>query len=214
MESPEVREAREQHERAWMEAARMNGVDVDTNGLYNQNMKMGDDDDLEGQVSNQHQSLVRYPLLPYSKHISNDNADSYGRIEDESVIVDASSEGRPRFARQQQDAIEDVTSDPRGFFYNFDYQVPFIRVPTEGRQSSNIVEVLARASDSDKNVETEMRSVKKVENKRKRASQNHQLEFIPVEQVRDDQTKPKPQTKFNRSVKQQGRGSIKFKHTV
>ena len=135
-ETPEVKQAREDHERLWKEAARLNGVDLDSNDLYNSNAEKlenenyDDEQELEGQVSNQHQSLARYPVLPYTQPIVPDNAKAFGKVVGDAVIVDSTNinEARSRYARQQQaDAVVDeVTSEPRGFFYSFDYQVPFI----------------------------------------------------------------------------------------
>lgn len=135
-ETPEVKQARKEHERLWKEAARLNGVDPDSNDLYNPNAEKlendsydDDEQELEGQVSNQHQSLSRYPVLPYTQHIHPENSRLFGKVDDDSVIVDPTSNInnlRSRFARQQQNEIEEVTSEPRGFFYSFDYPVPFI----------------------------------------------------------------------------------------
>lgn len=160
-ETPEVKKAREEHERQWMEAARMNGVDVDTVGLYNTNSDTHYDDveELEGQVSNQHQSLTRYPHLPYSKHLTATNAEDFGRVADDAVVIESpattNNQIRSRFARQQQEEEvtdeQQVTSEPRGFFYSFDYPVPFIRshaaardLSFEEQQPTNIVENFAQ----------------------------------------------------------------------
>lgn len=132
-DTPEVKAAKEEHERLWKEAAKLNGIDAEYNSnaekLESDNYNDGDYGDLDGQVSNQHQSLARYPVLPYSQHIAPENAKSFGRVVDDSVIVDSNNEARSRFARQQSD---EVTSEPRGFFYNFDYQVPFIAERNSG----------------------------------------------------------------------------------
>lgn len=135
-ETPEVKQARKEHERLWKAAARLNGDDPDSNDLYNPNAEKlendsydDDEQELEGQVSNQHQSLSRYPVLPYTEHIHPENSRLFGKVDDDSVIVDPTSNTnnlRSRFARQQQNEIEEVTSEPRGFFYSFDYPVPFI----------------------------------------------------------------------------------------
>lgn len=167
-ETPEVKEARAQHEKLWKAAARLNGVD-DSNGFYNSNVERlendnYDDEEPQGQVSNQHQSLARYPVLPYSQHIAPDNAKTFGKVVGDSVIVDTNEE-HSRFARQQRDEIEEVTSEPRGFFYSFDYPVPFIveknarvrRGPAEAASErvEDIVDIRfgqdasQRASDSD-----------------------------------------------------------------
>lgn len=142
-ETPDVRKAREEHERLWKEAARLNGVDPDANDYisnvdrFESEADESDDDDgeeeLEGQVSNQHQSLIRYPALPYSGHIVPSNARSFGRVVDDAVIVDSAKSGSEqpvvRFARQNEvvEEEDEVASEPRGFFYSFDYPVPFLK---------------------------------------------------------------------------------------
>lgn len=141
-ETPDVRKAREEHERLWKEAARLNGVDPDANDYmpnvdrFESEADESDDDDgeeLEGQVSNQHQSLIRYPALPYSGHIVPNNARSFGRVVDDAVIVDSAKSGSEqpvvRFARQNEviEEEDEVSSEPRGFFYSFDYPVPFLK---------------------------------------------------------------------------------------
>lgn len=143
-ETPEVRAAREEHERLWKEAAKLNGVDPDANFMSNADRfesedddgndeDEDDDDELEGQVSNQHQSLSRYPALPYSGHIVPENAKSFGRVVGDAVVVD-SIQPVSRFARQrrqQQNEVDEddneIPSEPRGFFYSFDYPVPFLK---------------------------------------------------------------------------------------
>lgn len=143
-ETPEVRQAREEHEKLWKEAARLNGIDPDASE-YNPNIdrfENDDDDDddeereLEGQVSNQHQSLARYPVLPYSTHITPENSKKFGRVVDDSVIVDSLK----RIARQQQgeNEVEEVTGEPRGFFYSFDYPVPYLRSLSDAQASENV----------------------------------------------------------------------------
>lgn len=130
----------------------MNGVDPDRNDLYNSNADRLDDDNnnedenLDGQVSNQHQSLSRYPILPYTEHIAPGNAKGFGKVVEDSVIVEPRiNEARARFARQQGEA-EEVTSEPRGFFYSFDYQVPFI--VDRNAKLKQVEESEAQASDN------------------------------------------------------------------
>lgn len=221
-DTPEVRQAREEHERLWKEAARLNGVDVD---LYNSaaerlENESYDDDDQEGQVSNQHQSLTRYPILPYTEHIAPDNAKSFGKVTGDNVIVDSNNNNnqRSRFARQQQNEVDEVTSEPRGFFYSFDYPVPFIvdrnaqsRQGPEAQASEQFVVRVAAddiAEVLDLNVE---------ETQRPQVSKNIPDKIVAKEEV--STTKPsylKPeatvvevaspkQTTINR-----GRGSVKF----
>lgn len=217
-ETPEVKKAREEHERLWKEAARMNGVDVDANGLYNTNLDTtdddNDDDELEGQVSNQHQSLTRYPVLPYSKHLTSKNAEEFGRVAgDDSVIVDASTENqiRSRFARQQQQQVEEVTSEPRGFFYSFDYPVPFLRSHAAqefSQQSTNVVERIAHAK-------RDVVAAHAGEN----LTTARDTKLIPAfSAAAEEPAPPKQVRKVNRSVatavNRTGRGSIKFKNTL
>lgn len=135
-ETPEVKQAREEHERLWKAAAKLNGVDPDSNDAYSPHAEKleennyDDDHELEGQVSNQHQSLSRYPILPYSNHIKPENARSFGKIKDDSVVIDAANINnlRTRFARKQNnfDENEETTGEPRGFFYSFDYPVSVV----------------------------------------------------------------------------------------
>lgn len=158
-ETPEVKAARKEHERLWKAAAKLNGVDPDSNDEYSANAERlegnnyDDDQELEGQVSNQHQSLTRYPILPYSNHIKPENARNFGKIDEDSVSVSAANINnlRSRFARMPNDfndkEEEEVTSEPRGFFYRFDYPVPVIS--DRNARNRNLPE--AQASE---NVET------------------------------------------------------------
>lgn len=204
-DTPEVKKAREEHERLWKEAARLNGVDPDRNDLYDANAYKPEDDndngdqELEGQVSNQH-----------ATHISPKNAKSFGRVVGDSVIVDAVDEVHNRFARQQRNEVEEVTSEPRGFFYSFDYQVPFIvNQNSEAQASEQISKVLgtpistdleAHASDASINVNFE--DVKfdhesKIQDQNSRVSENIRDKIIPEDEVHDVQTSPKQQISIN-----------------
>jgi hypothetical protein len=240
-DTPEVRQAREEHERLWKEAARMNGVDVDSTDVYNpaaenlENDDYNDDDgELEGQVSNQHQSLTRYPVLPYEDHISPDNAKSFGKVTDDSVVVSSrnvNNNQRSRFARQQSNDIDEVTSEPRGFFYSFDYPVPFI-VDRNARlrqapeaQASEQIDVRVEA-DANNFYETPSEKVKN-DAQQTRVSENIRDEILPQDEVHDVQVSPKQkvtnvakklrvtekEVKAETSPKasvNRGRGSMKF----
>lgn len=186
----------------------MNGVDVDTNGLFNANVPADDDieEELEGQVSNQHQSLIRYPNLSYAKHLTPTNARDFGRVEGDSVVVEAAPSSK-RIVRQQSAEEETATSEPRGFFYSFDYPVPYIRshaarqMSFEEQQPTNIVE---RFVDNANIVgENQTRGVRHTEH----ISKNVHDQVVPAI---DDHVQVK---KVSRSVNR-GRGSIKFKHTT
>lgn len=186
-ETPEVRAAREEHERLWKEAARLNGIDADSNGYYNT-----DNDDLEGQVSNENEKVARYPLLSYTKHISSDNAEDFGDVRDDSVIVEATGkrEARSRFARQQ-DNVEEVTSEPRGFFYSFDYAVPHINDHGSARniegQSSDNIETYSRTNAD--NEETEAGDEQRI-------SAKIAAGILSDDEVHDAQIHPKQKAQF------------------
>lgn len=231
-ETPEVKKARKEHERLWKAAARNNGADFDSNDLYNpnaerlENENYDDDQELEGQVSNQHQSLARYPVLPYSKHIAPENAKRFGKVIDDSVIVE-SNEIRSRFARQHQNE-EEVTSEPRGFFYKFDYPVPFIAARNARSKrfpdalTSDNEEISARNRINNSNVSSQ----KPLEHAGiQRVSQSIVDGAVPEDEVHDVQTSPKQKivsgkesfdAKTEKSAAAQksikmNRGTIKFK---
>lgn len=176
----------------------MNGVDVDSNGLFNANVAETnyDEEELEGQVSNQHQSLTRYPHLPYAKHLSDSNAREFGRVEGDSVVVEAAPSSK-RFARQQAE-VETATSEPRGFFYSFDYPVPFIRgrqMSFEEQQPTSIVEQIV---DDSANIARESQT--------REARHTEHISENVHDQVADDHVQLKKASR--------GRGTIKFKHTT
>lgn len=183
-DTPEVRAAREEHDRLWKEAARLNGIDAESNGYYN-----SDNDDLEGQVSNQNENFARYPILSYEKHISSDNAKDFGDVRDDSVIIEASKKrSKSRFARQF-DNIEEVTSEPRGFFYNFDYAVPFINDHGSARniegQSSDNVEIYTRSDAETENDDDDLPVSAKIA-----------AGILSEDEVHDAQIHPKQKTQF------------------
>ncbi|XP_070491950.1 uncharacterized protein Cpr67B [Chironomus tepperi] len=186
-ETPEVKAAREEHERLWKEAARLNGIEAESNGYYST-----DNDDLEGQVSNQNVKSIRYPILSYDKHISSDNAEEFGDVRDDSVIVEAAgkNKARSRVARQY-DNVEEVTSEPRGFFYSFDYAVPFINDHGSSRniegQSSDHIEIFAR-TDID-NKETE-------DDEEQNISAKIAAGILSEDEVHDTQIHPKQKAQF------------------
>lgn len=224
-ETPEVKQAREEHERLWKEAARLNGVDVDATDLYSSaaerlENESYDDDDQQGQVSNQHQSLTRYPILPYTEHIAPGNAKSFGKVTGDNVVVDTNNNNnqRSRFARQQQNEVDEVTSEPRGFFYSFDYPVPFIvdrnaqsRQGPEA-QASEQFDVRIPADNIVENLDLNLE-----ETQRPQVSKNIRDKIVPKKEVSTakasylepeespvEVASPKPAT-INR-----GRGSVKF----
>ena len=110
----------------------MNGVDVESIGLFNSNDAESQYEELEGQVSNQHQNLAPYP---HERH-----------------LLSSDDEAAKRVTRQE--SVE--TSNPRGFFYSFDYPVPYIKSknarqsPFDNQQqaSSSVVEQIVRANNN------------------------------------------------------------------
>ncbi|XP_049540804.1 uncharacterized protein LOC125954476 isoform X2 [Anopheles darlingi] len=136
-ETPEVREARLAHMRAWEEAASLARANPDVSsddGSYKgtfQSNGVEEDDESEPMtaLSNQHQSLIRYPSLPYTEHIAPESA---APLSDEGVVVEAV---RSLTKRQSTDsdavlwdeqAGTEPAGEPKGFFYSFDYPVQLI----------------------------------------------------------------------------------------
>lgn len=191
-----------------------------------ENENYDDDQELEGQVSNQHQSLARYPVLPYSQHIAPQNAKRFGKVIDDSVIVE-SNEIRSRFARQHQNE-EEVTSEPRGFFYKFDYPVPFIAARNARSKrmpdalSSDTVESSSR-NRLNRNNESPQKPLEPYADVQ-RGSQSIVDGVVPEDEVHDVQTSPKQKivsekegfeakTEENPAAQKSkvNRGTIKFK---
>ncbi|XP_035910581.1 uncharacterized protein LOC118511512 [Anopheles stephensi] len=139
-ETPEVREARLAHMKAWEEAANLARANPDvTSGSTDDEPYRAvqantvedepEQDEILAAVSNQHQSLIRYPSLPYTDHISPSvSSDALG---DEGVVVEAVRNVKKRNNEQDEQAAgsEDepaVSADPKGFFYSFDYPVQLV----------------------------------------------------------------------------------------
>ncbi|XP_053687906.1 uncharacterized protein LOC128737315 [Sabethes cyaneus] len=130
-ETPEVQAARIAHLKAYKEAAEL----VRTGGpAYPfrrpvQNGVEEEEDEVVGALSNQHQSLVRYPSLPYDKHIS---AETSPAASNDAVVVEAkhtlTKRQNPEGSYKEEE--EEPQYDPKGFFYSFEYPV-FNIVETE-----------------------------------------------------------------------------------
>uniref|UniRef100_A0A182NZU3 Cuticle protein 6 n=1 Tax=Anopheles epiroticus TaxID=199890 RepID=A0A182NZU3_9DIPT len=138
-ETPEVREARLAHLKAWEEAANLARAnpDVSSSGSdepyravqANTVEEEPEQDEILAAVSNQHQSLIRYPSLPYTDHIA--PAVASDGLEDEGVVVEAVRSVKKRDNDQNDQAQagsedEPVSADPKGFFYSFDYPVQLV----------------------------------------------------------------------------------------
>uniref|UniRef100_A0A182WBZ6 Cuticle protein 6 n=1 Tax=Anopheles minimus TaxID=112268 RepID=A0A182WBZ6_9DIPT len=134
-ETPEVREARLAHMRAWEEAARLaranpdfssSGADEPYRAVQANTVEDDpEQDEILAAVSNQHQSLIRYPSLPYTDHISPSVASD--AVHDEGVVVEAVARSvKKRDNDQTASGDEQVPADPKGFFYSFDYPVQLV----------------------------------------------------------------------------------------
>nr|XP_019527246.2 uncharacterized protein LOC109399262 [Aedes albopictus] len=126
-DTPEVREARIAHLKAWEEAAQLSRSGKPISSLNNkpvQNSVDEEEDEIVGALSNQHQALARYPSLPYTDHISPNNAPA---ASNDAVVVEAQ---RNLKKRQNEESVQGATDeeeepkyDPKGFFYSFEYPV-------------------------------------------------------------------------------------------
>ena len=143
-ETPEVRAAREAHQKAWEEAARLASLNPDPmSDVYNADANKLDEEQSEmaqaleiiSGVANQEQALTRYPNLPYTNHIK---PNSESASVPDSIVIEAESRSNKRYAKfrsEENNEEEEAVSEPRGFFYNFDYPVPLI-VANEAAENS------------------------------------------------------------------------------
>lgn len=219
-DTPEVQKAKEEHARLWNEAAKLNGIYSDSNESYNKNAEIlesehytDDEQELEGHVSNQQQSLARYPVLSYSEHITPDTAREYGNVVDDSVVVEANeiNEVTARAVRKESENLtEEVKSEPRGFFYSFDYPVQVIvdrigsaRAQPEAQAEASEIHYDVRYRDSEENLpETTF----EYQTQHPRVSENIRDGLVPAEEIHDVQTHPNQksaeQHRFNVHVKE------------
>uniref|UniRef100_A0AAG5DD28 Cuticle protein 6 n=1 Tax=Anopheles atroparvus TaxID=41427 RepID=A0AAG5DD28_ANOAO len=137
-DTPEVREARLAHLKAWQEAASLaranpdvSSAGSDPSAIYPAvqgnavEVEPEQDDEILAAVSNQHQSLIRYPSLPYTDHISPDSSAAKGVLSDEGVVVEAEARSVQK-RENDEDSDGTVPADPKGFFYSFDYPVHLV----------------------------------------------------------------------------------------
>lgn len=129
-DTPEVREARLAHEKAWKEAANLarSGKPIGDLSKPIHNGVDDEDDEIVAALSNQHQSLVRYPSLPYTSHISPEvPVLASSASSDDAVVVEAEHNVKKREnvkSLAESDANEEEPQyDPKGFFYSFEYPV-------------------------------------------------------------------------------------------
>jgi hypothetical protein len=148
-ETSEVREARRAHEIAWEEAARLaaQNPDVD-NDHYSQTAEDIENDEPIAEVSNQHQSLTRYPSLPYDYHISPNNKRTNGVVINDAVVVEAQKKKKRQI---DDEPVEEEQYDPKGFFYSFEYPVSVIVDKDELKAAgSEVKEVIVKDESDDR----------------------------------------------------------------
>jgi len=168
-ETPEVQAARAAHEKAWAAAAAAARINPDPmSDIYNANSNKLDEEQSEADqameiisgVSNQ-QSLARYPNLPYTNQIKEDDKeDEEGAFSHDSVVIETNGEGRDIKKRAEihlENEEEEEPTNPRGFFYNFDYPVQLILENTDDRQQRSIAGE-QKSKKSSKNDESELNS--------------------------------------------------------
>lgn len=115
--------------------------------VYNANSNKLDEEQSEADqameiisgVANQQQSQSRYPNLPYTNQIQEDEE---GAFSHDSVVIESTGEagnqklGKIRIKFEDE---EEEPSNPRGFFYNFDYPVQLILENSDDRQQRSIL---------------------------------------------------------------------------
>lgn len=189
--------------------------------VYNANSNKLDEEQSEAdqamEIINQQKSLPRYPNLPYTNQIKDDEEEAEGAFSHDSVVIETSPEARDikKLAKLRiENDEEEEPTNPRGFFYNFDYPVQLILENTDDRQQRSIV-AEQKSKKSSKNDESELNSsleaevadykiVKRSENSKDTTNIKHELDeqIVPsdknIEQfsrVKIIQVEEEPQTK-------------------
>lgn len=142
-ETPEVQAARAAHEKAWAAAAAAARVNPDPmSDIYNANSNKLDEEQSEAdQAMEIKQGLSRYPNLAYTNQIQEEE-DEEGAFSHDSVVVESTGEARDNKKlgkiRLENDD-EEEPSDPRGFYYSFEYPVHLILENTDDRQQRSFL---------------------------------------------------------------------------
>lgn len=133
---------------AWAAAAAAARLNPDPmSDVYNANSNKLDEEQSEADqameiisgVAKQQQS--RYPNLPYTNQIQEDEE---GAFSHDSVVVESTGVARDgkqlgKIRIESEDEEPEVPSNPRGFFYNFDYPVQLILENSDDRQQRSIL---------------------------------------------------------------------------
>lgn len=159
--------------KAWAAAAKAAREKPDPmSDIYNANSNKLDEEQSEADqameiisgVANQQQSLSRYPNLPYTNHIK---PDEEGAFSHDSVVVETVGEARDNKKIAQirlQDEVDEVEpSNPRGFFYNFDYPVELILANSDEQRQQRSISTNEKSIRSSPNDESELSSPLEVE---------------------------------------------------
>lgn len=116
--------------------------------VYNANSNKLDEEQSEADqameiisgVANQRQSTNRHSNLAYTNQIQEDEE---GAFSHDSVVIETTGESRDNQKlgklRIEKEEDEEEPSNPRGFFYNFDYPVQLILQNSDDRQQRSIV---------------------------------------------------------------------------
>lgn len=135
-ETPEVRQARQAHERAWRAAAQAAKINPDPQSdYYNRHANKYDEEQAQidqaleiiSGVSNQKQGQTRYPSLDYAVI-----PDPNSKPGDDTVIVEASDEMNQQLKFDNPNDGEEENHDRRGFFYSYDYPVQLLEKISSG----------------------------------------------------------------------------------
>lgn len=132
--------------------------------IYNANSNKLDEEQSEADqameiiagVANQQKS--RYPNLPYTNNIQDDEE---GAFSHDSVVIESTGGARDSKklgkVRTENEDEEEEPSNPRGFFYSFDYPVQLILENSDDRQQRSIL-ADQKSRKSSKDEESELNS--------------------------------------------------------
>lgn len=132
--------------------------------IYNANSNKLDEEQSEADqameiiagVANQQKS--RYPNLPYTNNIQDDEE---GAFSHDSVVIESTGGARDSKklgkVRTENEDEEEEPSNPRGFFYSFDYPVQLILENSDDRQQRSIL-ADQKSRKSPKDEESELNS--------------------------------------------------------
>ncbi|KAJ6641553.1 Cuticle protein 6 [Pseudolycoriella hygida] len=175
-ETPEVQAARAAHEKAWAAAAAAARLNPDPmSDVYNANSNKLDEEQSEADqameiisgVANQQQ---RFPNLPYNNELQEDEE---GAFSHDSIVIESKGEARSNEKlsklRTENNDEEEEPSNPRGFFYNFDYPVQLILENPDDRQQRSVIAEKSQTSSTNEKSElsaevAEYKIVKRSEN--------------------------------------------------